>query len=683
MKKHYWIELIGFDKDCIEQSVQNFIDKQQGRIDSVFLLLYDIDFINDHQGMENEYFLKRMECSYNGHEYNAERKIQRWTNYDLKKLIDVFHLKEVKVFCSVLNMAVGRGEDGEGIATSTLLKNPELQEFCSKKYAYNYGSINVLKRFKSGGYFEDYFISNLIEVLVDYGFDGYHIADGISSGRLRVPNGDFSDDMVEQFLAHTKIVFPNDIPLITKNKKEHLLRYRFIIENYRYEWMEFISNRFAEFFKKVVDKSHAVGKLVYFNNTWTCSPFEAYYRYGIDYRKLAKSGVDAMIFEDTGGSGTLLSYESLWVQPSEERRKFNQMRFRLSQMALKLSTDIPIYNMTTLQDNEEQWNFIDNDFNEYRSMIARRSIAYIESNQSEYTKGCDGSLYCLSDGLEKNVWDSIHQTENIFDFQNVVGAYGFTAIYVENFEQEAKKFISNKGHYAESCYYELIKSGLPICAMAKESDIAKLQGNIVAFTDMLNDDSLKCLEEENEKIIVAIGYDKRLSKKPMATFACGDLKILVYNTKKEAKGLVQGYKKAPQTEILDCHWPERLRQDFVNPKLFEQLLDYLCEEEIFPYIIKPSQVRDYAGKKIMQGWGKLDKEDCRIFTYKTDEKKVIAVVFNMQTHYVSPFIKIPFSFESVRVLGKPHWHSVQVFPNNVVHMQLTQRNVEVLEFTLK
>ena len=62
--------------------------------------------------------------------------------------------------------------------------------------------------------------------------------------------------------------------------------------------------------------------------------------------------------------------------------------------------------------------------------------------------------------------------------------------------------------------------------------------------------------------------------------------------------------------------------------------------------------------------------------------KYLAVVFNMQTYYVAPFIKIPFSFEHVKVLGKPHWHSVKVFPNNVVHMQLTQRNVEVLEFTL-
>lgn len=683
MNKNYWIELIGFDKDNIEKSAQAFIDKQEGKIHSIFLLLYDVDFVNDHQGMEKEYFLKYMECSYNGHEYNAERQIQRWTNFDLKALIDCFHTKGVKVFCSVFNLTTGRSENGETVNTSTLVKFPEVMEFSSKKYAYNQGSVHVLKRFKTGEYFEDYFLENLVKVLLDYGFDGYHIADGISSGRLRVPNGDFSDDMVGQFLAYTKIVLPDDIPLTTKNKKEHLLRYHFIMDNLRYEWTEFISERFAQFFKKIVDKLHSINKLVYFNNAWTCSPFEAYYRYGVDYRKLAKSGVDAMVFEDTGGSATLLSYESLWVQVGEERRKFNQMRFRLTQMALKLATDIPIYNMTTLQDNEEQWNFIDNDFNEYRSMIARRSIAYLRNEKGGYEKGCQGSLYCLSDGLSKQVWDSIHQTESFFDVDKVLGEYGFTAVYVENFEKEAKKLMKDKGYYSDASYYELVKSGLPITSMVKESNIDAVKGNLLAFTDMLDERTLQVLEREQNKVVVAIGYEDRLNKKPTASFVCGELKINVYNTQKEVRRVLNGYKKAQLDEILDCHWPQKLRQDQVNSKLFSELVEYLSSEALFPYVLKPSQVRDLFGRKIMQGWGRLEKEDCRIFTYRIDENRALAFVFNMQTYYIAPFIKMPFAFESVRMLGKPHWHSVSVMHDSVVHFQLTQRNVEVLEFIIK
>ena len=683
MEKHYWIELIGFDKDNIEKSAQEFIDKQEGRIDSVFLLLYDIDFINDHRGMEEEYSLKYMECSYNGHEYNAERKIQRWTNFDLKNLVDCFHEKGVKVFCSVLNMAIGRNEKGTMIKTSTFVNYPEVMEFSSKKYAYNTGSVYVLKRFKTGEYFEDYFSENLIKVLQDYDFDGYHIADGISSGRLRVPNGDFSDDMVEQFLAKTNIVLPNDIPLVTKNKKEHRRRYQFLMEHFRYEWTEFISWRFGEFFKKIVSKVHSVGKLAYFNNTWTCSPFEAYYRYGVDYRKLVASEIDAMVFEDTGGSGTLLSYESLWVQISEERRKFNQMRFRLTQMFLKATTDIPIVNMTTLQDTEEQWNFIDNDFNEYRSMIARRSIALLENGQGGYEKGCQGSLYCLSDGLAKHVWDSIHKTEDFFNVEKVMATYGFTAVCVEKFEAEAKKFMQDKELYSDACYYELVKSGLPITAMVRERDIDSVKGNVLAFTDMMQEKTLQRIEGETEKIVVTVGYIQRLRKKPTATFTCGGLKICVYNTKRALERTINGYKKVPNTEILDCHWPEKLRQDIVNPKLFDELLMYLSEENTFPYVLKPSKVRSMDGKKIMQGWGNIDKEDCRIFTYQTEPNKAIAFVFNMEAHYISPFIKMPFAFEKARVLGKPHWHSVQIMKDNVVHLQVTQRNVEIIEFIIK
>ena len=94
-------------------------------------------------------------------------------------------------------------------------------------------------------------------------------------------------------------------------------------------------------------------------------------------------------------------------------------------------------------------------------------------------------------------------------------------------------------------------------------------------------------------------------------------------------------------------------------------------------------MRDVLGRKIMQGWGRLEKEDCRIFTYRIDENRALAFVFNMQTYYLAPFIKMPFEFKSVRMLGKPHWHSVSVMQDNVVHFQITQRNVEVLEFIIK
>jgi hypothetical protein len=62
-------------------------------------------------------------------------------------------------------------------------------------------SISVIKRLKDGTYFEDYFFKKLKEVIDFYGFDGVQMGDGVSSNRPALQKGDFSDDMVGQFVS--------------------------------------------------------------------------------------------------------------------------------------------------------------------------------------------------------------------------------------------------------------------------------------------------------------------------------------------------------------------------------------------------------------------------------------------------------------------------------------------------
>ena len=693
MEKNYWIELIGFDRDDIEGSVKNFIDKQPNRIERISLLFFDIDFVNDHKGMKQEYYLKRMECSYNGHKYNNERELQRWTNFQVRQLINTFHKYNVEVFFSLFNMAVGVGEDGEITSTSTAINYPEVMEFSSKSYAVCPGSVNVLKRFASGEYFEDFFVKNLKTTVMDYGFDGVQIADGISSGRLRIVNGDFSDDMVEQFVSMTRIELPQNLKLkTTDNKKGHIERYEYIINNLRYEWTEFCAKRFGILFRKIVSALHSVGKKCYFNNTWTCSPFDSYYRYGVDYREIAKSGIDGMICEDCGGTLTLLSYKDLGVQQvDEEWRKYSQMRFRITQMSLKLATDLKIVNMTTLQDTEEQWEFVLNDYNEFRTMMARRAISVYVDKDGEYKCACQGSLYCLSDGIDKANWDSVHNTEARFLIDNIESSLGFTAVFVEDYKKETKKFMTNKEYYSDAIYHDLINCGLSITEMVSENNINKIKSPFVVFVDAIDEKNLKELEKIDDVLFVTLGYKNLLKKRANATFTCGDFCASVYNSKGRAEKVFKHYKSVENDSkyVGEELWTVPLKRDQLPKSFFNSLIGFIENENVIPCSLypkkamgKPKQAIKDGGTPIFPMKEFIDKENCRLFCYRTAKNKMLLYVFNMENHYISPYIKLPFKFKSVKMLGKPDWHKVGVLQNEIISLKITQRNVEVLEFTI-
>ena len=87
-QKWYWIELIGFDKEQPDLGVEDFLSRIPKDICGISLLLYTVDFVCLHTGLAQEQPLPRAACSYGGHPYNEERKLQSWTNWELKRLIE-------------------------------------------------------------------------------------------------------------------------------------------------------------------------------------------------------------------------------------------------------------------------------------------------------------------------------------------------------------------------------------------------------------------------------------------------------------------------------------------------------------------------------------------------------------------------------------------------------------------
>jgi len=117
-----------------------------------------------------------------------------------------------------------------------------------------------------------------------------------------------SDDMVSQFAAQCDLELPETITATCDDDIDKLeQRAAWLWRNARHEWIEFYANRWAQFWQEAVATLHAAGKKAVINSSWGRAPFESYYRYGIDYRRIVNTGVDGIIVE-TVAAGLALDH---------------------------------------------------------------------------------------------------------------------------------------------------------------------------------------------------------------------------------------------------------------------------------------------------------------------------------------------------------------------------------------
>ncbi|MBO4344346.1 MAG: hypothetical protein J5833_01235 [Victivallales bacterium] len=135
----------------------------------------------------------------------------------------------------------------------------------------------------------------------DYGFDGWHAADGMGSGNVLVAGGEavIRQKLFENFARPIGIGrFPEDLRLIDNNDMQGCFRRsQFIWENYRMEWLEYITNRWITLFTKASDALHGIGRQFMKNICWAKSVFESGYYFGLDMRKFAKDKLDYLMIE--------------------------------------------------------------------------------------------------------------------------------------------------------------------------------------------------------------------------------------------------------------------------------------------------------------------------------------------------------------------------------------------------
>ncbi|MCL5096112.1 MAG: hypothetical protein M1608_00980, partial [Candidatus Omnitrophica bacterium] len=277
-------------------------------------------------------------------------------------------------------------------------------------------SINPLRRFQDGTYYEDFFLSKLIEVMRDYGFDGYHGADGYSSGRQSLVDVDYSEDMVKQFVEATKIELPPEFNRWTGGLSAAMEeRANWIWDHRRAEWIGFYADRWEKFWRKIVTALHSMGKKVVFNTAWTRDPFEALYRYGVDYQRIARTGIDGFIVESVASAITL----------GEDNPKFHYDALAMLMLIKAYAPQVELRPFTLAHDTLEQWDALRHAPTVVEREIYETANLYWYNGEGDLRRCSAGPMVCLSDCIQHHEWqwlDKAWQLGFSFPTHRVIGA---------------------------------------------------------------------------------------------------------------------------------------------------------------------------------------------------------------------------------------------------------------------
>ncbi|MGI6336812.1 MAG: hypothetical protein ACOXZM_07110 [Eubacteriales bacterium] len=481
-EKWLWVELIGFDRDLPDCGVAEYLARAGFVPTGVSLLLTWTGFVLDFDGFDRERPLHQGECSYYGHPANPERRRQVWTNLDLRRLIDTLHARGIRVYLSFFNYA-STGCDA-GVVKHPFFEGKEtLYEYSLKGRT---GTLGMLKRMPDGSFFADTLIAKTVAALTGYGFDGLQLADGLSSPRVSLQEGDYSDDMAEQFADFSGLTLDTGCG---NDPERCRARAELIWQEHRAQWLDFWRARWTAFYRKLSRAIDAAGKEYVFNAAWTRDPFEARYRYGVDYRTAADAGARGMMAEDVGAGLAILSERDNGYLMTDAQRRRIHYQFQAALMLTRaaLPDGKKLLPLAGIHDMQEQWGVL-----EHQPTAMLRNVA---TNLNTYlrTSGglrpiIDGPWYCLADSITPAQWEFIRSCWDISLTPHPVRTAGVTLLWSdERLERELEAFINTRRTPTHQLLAELLYHNAPVHTIVR--NIADAEGDVlVTNPDLLSED---------------------------------------------------------------------------------------------------------------------------------------------------------------------------------------------------
>ncbi|MBD2865089.1 hypothetical protein [Paenibacillus oceani] len=469
-----WTPLIGFDKERTDKGVADYYSTIGFKPDGISLFLFSPDIVHHHEdGMERERVLPPDNCNYYGNVRNEIRDIQEWTNFELRELVAGLESRGAETYMGLMGVYVDKDPRHPSHYNTGhrewLADHKELMGV----WTIGTASLHVLKRFKDGTYYEDFFLAKVRRALHDYGFSGLHVADNFcppgSGGSAK--NGDYSDDMIDQFTAHTGIKLPAEISASVDDRDREGIQKRgaYIWNRYKREWLSFLTWRWAAFWEKVCRGLHEDGKKVIVNNAWCSEPFEAIYRYGIDYKKLYEAGVDYIAAESVATS----------VHMARELGPYRLYNYMTMPTLMKAyAPEGKLICLNGVKDSTEEWSTVGH----FASNVEREIYSlthYFIHTRDGLKRSMDGFLVCLGDGLTREEWAWLRERWDIGFAELPRTVLTPTFIWSDHAMHELLlDYIETKRWSMHKTIYEFAKAGGQIGAVARIEDLDIVSGPI-------------------------------------------------------------------------------------------------------------------------------------------------------------------------------------------------------------
>jgi hypothetical protein len=507
-----WVELTGFDNEAPDFGVRAYLANAGFVPEAVSLFVFNPEFIHTHDGAIDDRRLP-FDCgSYGGHPAGYERVRQDWTRAQLHGLVRELQRHGVAVYCSVFDMFVEDPWLAEHPEALSLLHTGERSR-----------SVCLFKHLADGRLYEGFFAARLAAVLEDYGFDGFHQADGYCHPRFTLDKADFSADMVAQFTAHTRVVLPEglgrecgDAPEVVQPRAAWLWRHA------RGEWIRFHADRMVQFCSKVIAAAHGLGRKVVLNNALTRDPFQALYRHGVDYQRIAAAGADGFILE-TVAPGVILGGESGFE--ADPHHDFQAM---VLTMAGALP-DRKLWCLNNAHDVNEQWDvLLHGPTLLEREIYCQTSLFHREANGS-LRRCVTGPLVCLADGIRRHEWEWLQRWWGLGFGAQPTGARSATLVWSDAaLARQLDDYLATRRLSTHKLLYELMARGAPVNCIVPVTDLSGVQGPLLVLNPHVF---------PREELEAALAYER------------GPV-ILI--------GGIPGWLPEPAAHFADCHPPDAL-----------------------------------------------------------------------------------------------------------------------------
>lgn len=459
-EKYLWVELIAFNPEDADFGVKRYLDSLGFIPTGISIFMWGSDFVHLHGGMAEDACFPPDIGAYMDLKFDGPKKPGIvWRKFALRSLIAELHRYGIKVLFSIFPISLGDRFHAEWVT-----HHSEVGYVTVKGWETGLPLIDPLKRLADGSYYEDFLLDKVVEVIRDYGFDGWHLADGYNHSWFQLCHADWSDDMIGQFLDSGIGSLPPEIPLHCSGDRDaEEARARYIWQELREEWICFHRRRNESYLRKIVDRLHSIGKMVTSNTCWTRDPVEAIYRYGIDYRKLAEIGIDRLIIETCSAGGELLDHIC--------RARFSVPFFHVINTTILLSKACApeakfLFNNCT-QDITEGWSILRHAPAFLEREIITYSNLYRYDSAGKPEKCFDGLQVCLAADAEPYEWKFLREKWELGFGTDPESTGGITLLWSKHaIEAELKEYLATRRSLTAKILYELMNKNVPVVTVA-------------------------------------------------------------------------------------------------------------------------------------------------------------------------------------------------------------------------